>query len=219
MAYFASIRSLAAHPSSPAPLQARPGVILSSLKSSIACSTSTGVSVPSQVATGLRRRFRRGLKGALWVTRRTGEIRDMSPLMVHEGCETVSYQLLPGGLDRELQWRSQGLHRRHSHTPTADDGHSLHRGRTANNPRDVPGVRHALLGRALRGRLTALTATALPCGSRRGARYGCTSVRWLRLPACDASFSLWSEAVADRLSILVPRPGAVSGRESSPVRH
>ena len=62
-----------------------------------------------------------GSKGVLWVTRCTGEMLDMPPLVP---APRQRDRLLPDadGLDRELQRRGGGLRGRHTRRPPAHDG-------------------------------------------------------------------------------------------------
>lgn len=135
-------------------------MILSDLKSSIACGTSARVSVPSQspLGSGVGVGSGVGSKGALWVTWRTGEMQDMPPLMVHKGSETVSYQLLVDLIESfngaALDFIDGILTDRQP-----DDGHTLHRGCAAHCPCD--GTRRPTRARGLRLRKLANDAGML----------------------------------------------------------
>ena len=65
-----------------------------------------------------------GSEGVLWVTRCTGEMLDLPPLVPPP---RLRDHLLPAphGLARKLQRRRHRLHRRHPPEPPAHDGHPL----------------------------------------------------------------------------------------------
>ena len=101
-----------------------------------------------------------GSKGILWVTRCTGEMLDMPPLVLHTGNESVSYQL-------PMDWIESfnGAARDFVDGILTDRQPMMDIEFTedvsAHNPRDVPGVGLPLVGGAIRGWLIASRTAAL----------------------------------------------------------
>ena len=132
-----------------------------------------------------------GSKGVLWVTRCTGEMLDMPPLVLHLGNESVSYQM-PMDWIESFNGAAADFVEGIPGGSTADDGRRVLRRRSQDDNRDVQVLGQWGVGGACRIELISLTLVCYWFRSRQRRTFsvGCSGLA-IREGARVVSISLY----------------------------